>query len=159
MTVSKTFTPDLPGDYSGGGINIRTISIPEKPFSELSVSREINRDWTGKDGFVTYAGGGCSGWARDQGGRAMPPDVAGMMQNPDLKQEYSPASTRPFMTSGGRRSSAGSGLRAFDKATRSVAPAMGVKFMKVPDGNFGSPSALAIAWILAASGPPAGSPP
>ncbi|MEI6515195.1 MAG: carboxypeptidase regulatory-like domain-containing protein, partial [bacterium] len=54
MTVSKTFTPDLPGDYSGGGVNIRTISIPDKPFAKASVSREINGQYTGKDGFVTY---------------------------------------------------------------------------------------------------------
>ena len=142
MTVSKTFTPDLPGDYSGGGVNIRTISIPDKPFAKGSVSREINSRYTDKEGFVTYEGGGCSQWGRDQGSRAMPAELAGMTQNPILTSS---------IISGGYLPSAFSlhdqlvdadhpqdpVVDAYDRITRSLSPAMGTKFTKVPDGNYG----------------------
>jgi outer membrane receptor protein involved in Fe transport len=140
MTVAKTFTPDLPGDYTGGGVNIRTISIPDKPFFKFSISREINSTWTGKDGFVTYEGGGCNYWARDTGARDIPPQLANLVSDPshngnpleELGGGYSRYETRVD-----NNHPQDPRFEAFDRATRALAPTMGVKFGKVPDGNYG----------------------
>jgi len=141
MTVSKTFTPDLPGDYSGGGVNIRTISIPEKPFAKFSMSREINGQNTGKDGFVTYEGGGCSQWGRDLGSRAMPTEVANMVQNPVLAASVNSGNLPGNYSRHDHLVDADHPqdpvFAEYDKITRTLSPTMGVKFTKVPDGNYG----------------------
>jgi len=136
MTVSKTFTPDLPGDYSGGGVNIRTISIPDKAFVKFSTTREQNGTWTGKDGFVTYEGAGCGKWGRDLGSRAIPAGVDSIILNPILTRNL-------------RLWSYGYDLRTkneYDSITRSVSPVMGVKFAQVPDGNYGYSLGVGDRW-------------
>ncbi|MEI6787173.1 MAG: TonB-dependent receptor [bacterium] len=142
MTVSKTFTADLPGDYSGGGVNIRTISIPDKPFMKASVSREVNGQFTGKDGFVTYDGAGCSQWGRDQESRAMPTDLANMTRNPILTSSIIAGGSLPSSFSLHNQLVDADHPQdpvyaEYDRITRSLSPAMGVKFTKVPDGNYG----------------------
>jgi hypothetical protein len=42
VVVSKTFTPDQPGSFTGGNINIVTKSFPEKPFFKFSLGTSYN---------------------------------------------------------------------------------------------------------------------
>jgi outer membrane receptor protein involved in Fe transport len=122
MTVSKTFTPDLPGDYSGGGVNIRTIGIPDKPFFKVSSSREFNRDFTDKPGYVTYDGAGVGRWGRHMGGRGMPAGAEDM----------------EFLYEAGSYNLAKPENQAeIDRITQAMAPTMGTKRTTVPDGNYG----------------------
>jgi outer membrane receptor protein involved in Fe transport len=58
LTNTKTFTPDLAGEATGGSINIVTKSSPEKSFVKASVSTAYNTQATGNRGFVTYPGAG-----------------------------------------------------------------------------------------------------
>lgn len=58
VDVSKTFTPDLQGDFTGGGVNIRTKSVPEGRVLSASISGEYNDGATGNDRYLTYDGGG-----------------------------------------------------------------------------------------------------
>jgi len=133
ITVSKTFTPDLPGDYTGGGVNIRTIGIPDKPFLKVSVSREFNRDYTGKPGYVTYEGGGTGRWGRDLGARDMPAGSVEMEKEGLTSQGVSSYHN----TLADKNNPHDKEHKAFDRITRAMAPAMGVRRTKVPDGNYG----------------------
>src|SRR5262245_9533989 len=72
VVVSKTFTPDQPGTYTGGGIDIVTKSFPEKPFFSLSIGGAYNSQANLNDRFLTYHGGGLDWAATDAGGRALP---------------------------------------------------------------------------------------
>ena len=72
MSVFKTFTPEHPGDWSGGGINIRTLSIPDKSFLKLSSSRGFNPDSGKEDSLLTYEGAGTGAWGRHVNSRGMP---------------------------------------------------------------------------------------
>jgi TonB-dependent receptor len=72
LTVSKTFTPDLPGDYTGGGIDIRTIGVPDKFFFNASFSREQNADHSGKPGWTTYEGAKVDAFANSRGRMDLP---------------------------------------------------------------------------------------
>ncbi|NJN63652.1 MAG: TonB-dependent receptor [Acidobacteria bacterium] len=58
VTVTKTFTPDLQGDFTGGGVDIRTKSVPEERILSASVSTEYDENATGNTGFLTYRNGG-----------------------------------------------------------------------------------------------------
>ncbi len=49
VTTAKTFTPDLPGDFSGAQVNIRTREYPARRQFTLSTSAGFNTRATGKD--------------------------------------------------------------------------------------------------------------
>ncbi len=72
VVVAKTFTPDQPGTYTGGGIDIVTKSFPEKPFLSLSLGGAYNPNANLNGQFLTYKGGGLDWTAMDDGGRALP---------------------------------------------------------------------------------------
>lgn len=131
ISVSKTFTPDLPGDYSGGGINIRLNTIPEEAFVKFSFAREWNELYTGKDGFVTYAGGGVDRWARDRGERDLPPGAATM--EADRLNEKGLASYHDQPVSDAFPHS--DNYLAYDRITRGMSPAMGTMRTTVPDNH------------------------
>lgn len=37
ITITKTFTPDLPADFAGGSVNIQTRELPSKPLYQASI--------------------------------------------------------------------------------------------------------------------------
>ncbi|MBY0422630.1 MAG: TonB-dependent receptor plug domain-containing protein, partial [Parvularculaceae bacterium] len=50
--VQKTFSPDYPGEFGGGVINLQTLKTPEKPFLSVGLGTGANLVSTGKDGLV-----------------------------------------------------------------------------------------------------------
>lgn len=48
IIISKSGTPDLPGDFAGGVINILTKEIPDKNFNSISIGGSYNTVSTGK---------------------------------------------------------------------------------------------------------------
>jgi TonB-dependent receptor len=49
IIITKSATPDLPGDFSGGAIHILTKEIPDRKFNTLSIGTGYNTVSTGKD--------------------------------------------------------------------------------------------------------------
>ena len=49
VTISKTFTPDLIGEFTGGLVEVNTLAVPDKRFLNLSVGSGWNSVSTGKD--------------------------------------------------------------------------------------------------------------
>ena len=76
VVVAKTFTPDQPGTYTGGGIDIVTKSFPEKRFLSLSLGGAFNQNANLNGQFLTYKGGGLDWAATDDGGRALPATIS-----------------------------------------------------------------------------------
>lgn len=143
ISVSKTFTPDLPGDYSGGGINMRLLSIPEERFFKFSFSREMNRNYHGSDQFITYEGGGVDVWARQRGERDMPPGAATMEQD-GLLDSAKPSLHEKLLADGFEHDPS---YLAYDRITRGMSPAMGVKRGRIPE-NFSVNTSLGNAHPL-----------
>lgn len=131
ISVSKTFTPDLPGDYSGGGINLRLMSIPDERFLKFSFSREINRNYYGTDNFITYRGGGVDVWARQRGERDMPAGAA-TMEDDNLLDTALPSNHELLLADGHSHSPV---YLEYDRITREMAPAMGITRGTIPE-NF-----------------------
>lgn len=48
IVTTKSFTPDQPGAFSGGAVNIRTKSFPEQFFVSASASTDYNTETTGE---------------------------------------------------------------------------------------------------------------
>jgi hypothetical protein len=80
IVVSKTFTPDQPGGFTGGAINIVTKSFPEKFVFSAAAGLGYDTQATGNDEFQSYTGGKYDWAARDDGTRALPQAVANVPQ-------------------------------------------------------------------------------
>ena len=70
LVITKTATPDLPGEFAGGVIQINTKSVPDKNFQSLSIGGSYNTITTGKKQ-VTYNGGSTDFIGIDDGTRAL----------------------------------------------------------------------------------------
>ncbi len=71
IIISKTFTPDKPGDFSGGLVAINTIEFPENFIFNFSTTAKYN-SLTTKKAFTTYNGSGTDYLGIDDGTRALP---------------------------------------------------------------------------------------
>ncbi len=68
----KTFTPDMPGNFTGGSINIKTKTFPEEFTFNVSVSSQYNTQSSWNDRFLTHQGGQTDWLGYDRGFRAIP---------------------------------------------------------------------------------------
>lgn len=71
LVILKTATPDMPGEFGGGIIEINTKSVPDNNFQSFSISAGYNTLTTFKDQ-VTYKGGATDWLGVDDGSRALP---------------------------------------------------------------------------------------
>ncbi|MCB9537333.1 MAG: TonB-dependent receptor [Myxococcales bacterium] len=74
VVVQKTWSPDLPAEFGGGAVLLRTRRVPEAAFFEASVSTGFRPGTTFTDG-LTYPGGDLDWLGVDDGTRALPGDV------------------------------------------------------------------------------------
>ncbi|MCL4176904.1 MAG: TonB-dependent receptor [Verrucomicrobia bacterium] len=72
VVVNKTFTPDQPGNFTGGGINIMTRSFPERFTLSSSVGVGYNTQASLNRDFASYEGGSSDWLGMDDGTRALP---------------------------------------------------------------------------------------
>ncbi len=72
LTTQKSYSPDLPADFSGGSVQIRTQDFPNRFVMRAGVSSSFNSNSAFKDGFMTYVGGGRDWTGFDDGTRAQP---------------------------------------------------------------------------------------
>jgi outer membrane receptor protein involved in Fe transport len=69
VRVYKTFTPDLPGNTSGGSVDIITNAIPSGPVLEFNLGVDINSQATRNGDFLSYHEGGVGYFGTDEGSR------------------------------------------------------------------------------------------
>ena len=74
LLVQKTFSPEYPGDFSGGVVMIRTKATPEENYLSAKVQIGGNSETTGGDG-LSYRGGGRDNWGFDDGTRNIPDNI------------------------------------------------------------------------------------
>lgn len=72
VITSKTFTPDQPGTFTGGNVDVKTKSFPETESLTLSLSAGYNTVDNLKDNFLTDKGGNTDWLGYDDGARARP---------------------------------------------------------------------------------------
>jgi hypothetical protein len=74
IEIQKSYTPDLPGDTTGGAIRMATKGLPDEAIKKLSVGLGYNTQVTGKD-VVSYDGSGSDYLGFDDGLRDVPSSV------------------------------------------------------------------------------------
>lgn len=73
IVTTKTFTPDQPGNFTGGNVNITTKSLPDQFYFNFGVSLGYNTQSSLKDDFLTDPINGKYDWLGfDDGSREMP---------------------------------------------------------------------------------------
>jgi TonB-dependent receptor len=73
IAVQKSFTPEMPAEFGGGTVQLRTKSVPEAPFFEVEAKIKYNDQTTGKKG-LDYRGGD-SDWTGYDDGTRDPSDL------------------------------------------------------------------------------------
>jgi len=72
IVTTKSFTPDRPGDFTGGSVNIGTKAFPDNFTLSISASTSFNTQSSFRDDFLTYEGGGIDWHGADDGTRDIP---------------------------------------------------------------------------------------
>lgn len=72
IITTKTFTPDLPGTFTGGNVNIKTKSFPEQFTLNFEMSAGYNDQSSNNENFLTYKGSETDWIGYDQGFRDLP---------------------------------------------------------------------------------------
>jgi len=81
--VVKTATPDMPGDFTGGMVQLNTIDFPSERVIRLGLSSSYN-SITSTQGFLVSNGGSRDWLGMDDGGRAFP---SGLLSSGQLAQQ------------------------------------------------------------------------
>ncbi|MBP6372916.1 MAG: TonB-dependent receptor [Flavobacterium sp.] len=80
LIISKTATPDLPGEFAGGVVQINTKSVPDKNFQSFSFGMGYNTVTTGQKQ-VSYVGGKLDDLGLDDGTRELFPIPGNLTAN------------------------------------------------------------------------------
>ncbi len=72
IVTTKTFTPDRPGSFSGGSVDVVTKSFPPEFTSQLSMGASYNPQSSLNDNFLSYKGGSTDFLGFDDGTRDIP---------------------------------------------------------------------------------------
>ena len=81
IVVSKTATPDQPGDFGGGSVQLATKEFPEKLTFQVSTTSSYNDQTSFRD-FNTYHGGNQDWMGVDDDSRAIPARVMELTADP-----------------------------------------------------------------------------
>ncbi|MBN8728839.1 MAG: TonB-dependent receptor [Xanthomonadales bacterium] len=76
VIVQKSYSPDMPGEFGGGTVGLRTREIPGRFFFRAAGTLGYADGTTGEDG-LRYRGGDRDWTGRDDGQREMPASLAG----------------------------------------------------------------------------------
>jgi hypothetical protein len=71
IVVQKTYTPDQPGEFGGGVVNVQTRDFPGHRIWDFTIGSGYNANTTGRT-FLGYDGGGTDYLGIDDGTRSMP---------------------------------------------------------------------------------------
>ncbi len=87
IVVQKSYTPNLPAEFGGGAVELRTRSVPRQNFFDAEIKLGYQDGTTGKDG-LRYKGGGSDWTGYDDGTRSMPYALAQASANGTQVKEY-----------------------------------------------------------------------
>ena len=93
ILVYKTFSPDLPGDFTGGLVDVITKDFPEARSLNISGSIGYNPSMHLNSNFISYNGGNRDWLGYDDGSRKLRIDSRLGVPNPVLNDPYTTAAT------------------------------------------------------------------
>lgn len=134
VLVNKTFTPDQPGGFAGGSVNIVTKSFPDHFFYTSSVGMSYNTQATGNGKFISDSAGGTDWLGMDDGTRALP-SILENTTNEELRQLAEQARRRDSRFTNAQKAEWANTVLEAQKSLRNVfAPERGAPG---PNNSFG----------------------
>jgi TonB-dependent receptor len=97
VLVQKTYSPNLPGEFGGGVVDLRTKAVPDERFLTLSASAGFNSETSLRDGLL-YNGGDTDFLGIDDGTRDRPSIANGL--TPEFGQQLTDNSSLLVMQQG-----------------------------------------------------------
>ena len=96
LQTVKTFSPDQPGGFAGGSVQVFTKDFPEALTMSLSMSTGFNTQATGADG-LTYPGGAYDFLGFDDGSRQLPSIIEDRAADVPIRERgrFTPAGFTP----------------------------------------------------------------
>ncbi|MCK5066488.1 MAG: TonB-dependent receptor [Bacteroidales bacterium] len=91
LIVFKTFSPDLPGNSTGGLVNIVTKDFPERFNLQFSAALGYNSQAHLRNDFLSYKGGSTDWLGMDDGTRSVPGEVDELTESGQLPYIYTGA--------------------------------------------------------------------
>lgn len=79
LETQKSYTPDLPADFSGGSVKIKTKDFPNEFVVRFGMGTSFNTQSQFQDDFLRYAGGGRDYLGFDDGTRDQPAALVNAM--------------------------------------------------------------------------------
>jgi outer membrane receptor protein involved in Fe transport len=115
VIVQKAYSPDMPGEFGGGTVQLRTREVPQAFFLRAQGSLGYVDGTTGESG-LRYRGGGHDWLGSDDGTRAMPADLAastagGRFLRPQSPSNPGGATPQQLQDYGRELAGAGYGIR------------------------------------------------
>ncbi|MEO8671165.1 MAG: outer membrane beta-barrel protein [Tahibacter sp.] len=89
VVIQKAYTPDMPGEFGGGTVQLRTRDIPSGYVAKLSGTVGYQQDATFHDG-LTYHGGAHDWTGHDDGTRGVPGSLAAATAGGTVLRPQSP---------------------------------------------------------------------
>ncbi|MCX7929425.1 MAG: TonB-dependent receptor [Chlorobi bacterium] len=100
-TIAKTFTPDLPGNFTGGLVQLATVEFPSQRMLKASISSSVNDNaFMQPNRFISPTGGRWDWLGFDDGTRSRLPN--GMPSDRRQMSELLSAVRNPYDTTGAR---------------------------------------------------------
>jgi TonB-dependent receptor len=130
IIASKTFTPDQPGNFTGGNVDIKTKSFPERFTLSASVGFTYNTQSSMIDNFLTQDGGNTDWLGYDDGTRAIPE----LLNDPEVRQAMN---SRLFFSNARNDRDRDAEARILDESVHALNPSM----VPVRESNFMNHSA------------------
>lgn len=96
IVVYKSFSPNLPGDFTGGLVNIETRDFPEQFTFEVGVNIGLNQNASFNPQFITYPGGNTDFLGFDGGARNMPASATGQLPQYPMDKQALTSLTESF---------------------------------------------------------------
>lgn len=96
IVVYKSFSPDLPGDFTGGYINIETRDFPEQFRLDAAFSFGFNTQASLNNNFLSYQGSTSDVLGFDNGFRNIPLSASGSIPNYPVETQKLTAITMDF---------------------------------------------------------------
>jgi len=89
IKVKKTFTPDMPGTFSGGLVDVNTKDFPDRFILQASASVGYNPQVNFNTNFLTYQGGKLDALGFDDGSRGLPSSLGEIVDIPSFASAFS----------------------------------------------------------------------
>jgi len=86
IVTLKTFTPDKPGNFSGGMVDVGTKNYPEKFTLKFSTGSSYNTQTSLQSDYLSYPGGSRDWLGMDDGTRDIPGEIKNPKDIPTLSQ-------------------------------------------------------------------------